>query len=136
MCVIHVEVGEAPLHLRERRGGEAESPGAWGGSSQLAGAAQCGVGWDEGVEEGALVVLDGVADEGAPVVVAEALAHAEVVPDAGARLREQGRPALGGTVAAQLADCLRGGARDFGCAAMEVEERCVRHGLCEEASPD
>ena len=49
-------------------------------ATQLAGAAQYGVGWDEGVEEGRLVVLDGVAGKGAPVGLAEALAHAQVVP--------------------------------------------------------
>ena len=58
-------------------------------AGQLAGTAQSGVRWDEGVEKGHLVVLHGVADERAPAGLAETLAHAKVVPDAGARLCEQ-----------------------------------------------
>jgi len=93
VCVVHVEGGELALHLREWGGGQTERPGARGGrgegaSSQLAGAAQRGVGREEGVEERALVVLCGVADEGVPVGLAETLAHAKVVPNARARLCE------------------------------------------------
>jgi hypothetical protein len=81
----------------------------------------------EGVEERVLVVLRGVADKGVPVGLAEALAHAKAVADAGAGLCEQGRPALGGAVATELADRIRDGACDLGSTAVEVKQRCVSH---------
>ena len=85
VCMVHMKVGEAALHLRERRGSQAEAHVARGGGcvrGKLAGAAQRGVGWNQGVEKGALVVPHGVADKGAPVGLAEPLAHAKVVSDA------------------------------------------------------
>ena len=82
-------------------------------------AAQDARGWYEGLEEGLLVVRFGELDNIFPVDFAESLAHAALEPNAGPGLLEEGTPALGGAVAAELLHCM---ARCLGVAVAEAQQ--------------
>ena len=94
---------------------------------ELSGAAQCGVRRQEGGEEDGFVVCLGVADKRVPICLSQALAHPKVMPNARAGLCEEGGPALGGTLAAELEHRSRDRLGEPGGAATEVEQCGAHH---------
>ena len=76
-----------------------------------------------GSKEGLLVVVRfSVLDKLGPVAFAKSLAHAALEPNAGLGLFEEGTPALGSAVAAELLHCMASWARCPGAAAAEAQQ--------------
>ena len=118
--VVQVQLWQLVAAFQNRDRSQVDADGLWAWrplESTLA--AQDAQGWYEGLEEGLRVVRFGGLDKTFPVDFAESLAHAALEPNAGPGLLEEGTPALGGAVAAEVLHCM---ARCLGVAVAEAQQ--------------